>query len=107
MTWHVAADADALREAEAKAVKVADREIALCLIDGECFAVGNICTHQHAYLSDGYVEDGCIECPLHQGRFDLKTGAALAAPVTEPVRVFRMREDGGKAYIEISEEPAR
>jgi 3-phenylpropionate/trans-cinnamate dioxygenase ferredoxin subunit len=60
-----------------------------------------VCTHQYALLSEGYVEDGCIECPLHQGRFDLKTGAALGAPVTEPVRVYRVRAEDGKYYVEI------
>lgn len=102
MTWHVIADADALREAEAKAVKVADREIALCLVDGECFAVGNICTHQHAYLSDGYVEDGCIECPLHQGRFDLRTGKAMGPPVSEPVPTYPTKIEDGKVLVFIA-----
>lgn len=102
MTWHVVADADALKDGEAKAVKIADRDIALCLVDGECFAVGNICTHQHAYLSDGYVEDGCIECPLHQGRFDLRTGKAMGPPVSEPVATYPAKIDNGKVLVFIA-----
>ena len=47
-----------------------ERPVALVRSGGEWHALHNICTHQFALLSDGYVEDGCIECPLHQGRFD-------------------------------------
>jgi len=60
-----------------------------------------VCTHQFALLSDGYVEHGCIECPLHQGRFDLKTGAPLCAPVTEPVRVYRVKVEDAKVFVEL------
>ena len=69
--------------------------------DGELYALDNICTHQFAVLSEGYVEDGCIECPLHQGRFSLATGAPLAPPVTEPVRVYPVRTEAGKVYVEL------
>lgn len=106
VAWYEVPGVDQLGEDESMAVEIAGQPIAVCRSGGALHAVHNVCTHQFALLSDGYVEDGCIECPLHQGRFDLKTGAALAAPVTEPVRVFRMREEGGKAYIEISGEAA-
>jgi 3-phenylpropionate/trans-cinnamate dioxygenase ferredoxin subunit len=101
MGWHEVPEAQALGEEEAVGVKVGGRDIALCRSGGSLHAIDNVCTHQYALLSEGYVEDGCIECPLHQGRFDLKTGAPKGAPVTEPVRVYPVRSDGGKAYIEI------
>jgi anthranilate 1,2-dioxygenase ferredoxin subunit len=37
------------------------------------------------------VEDGCVECPLHQGLIDIRTGAARCAPITEAVRAFPIR----------------
>ena len=49
--------------------------------------------------SDGYVEDGCVECPLHQGTFDLRTGAPCKAPVTEPVRSFPVRVVAGRVEV--------
>ena len=66
-------------------------------------AVHDICTHQYAHLSDGYVEDGCIECPLHQGRFNLTTGAAECAPVTEPIKVYPLKVEGGRVMVELAE----
>ena len=103
MAWHEVAAAEAVGEDEAMAVSVGERQIALCRNGGELFALDNVCTHQFALLSDCYIEDGCIECPLHQGRFDLKTGAALGAPVTEPVRVYPVRTDAGKIFVEIED----
>ena len=75
-------------------VVVAGREIALYIVDGEVYATDNICTHGHARLCDGFLEGHEIECPLHQGRFDVRTGAATGAPAeialaTWPARARR------------------
>ena len=101
MGWHEVPEAQALGEEEAIGVEVGGQAVALCRSGGTLHAIHNVCTHQYALLSDGYVEDGCIECPLHQGRFDLKTGAPKGPPVTEPVRVYRVRTEGGKSYVEL------
>jgi 3-phenylpropionate/trans-cinnamate dioxygenase ferredoxin component len=101
MGWHELPEAQALGEEEAIGVVVGGQQIALCRSGGTVHAIGDVCTHQYALLSEGYVEDGCIECPLHQGRFDLKTGAPLGPPVTEAVRVYRVRTEDGKSYVEL------
>lgn len=103
MAWHELEEAAALGDDEVVAVRVGERQIALCRSGGELYALDDVCTHQYALLSDGYVEDGCIECPLHQGKFSLATGAALAPPVTQPVRVYPLRRDAGKVYVEVPE----
>ena len=101
MAWHEAAPADALGEDEALRLDLGGEVLALCKSGGEVFAVHNVCTHQFALLSDGYVENGCIECPLHQGRFDLRTGAALEGPVTEPVKTYPVKTENGKIFVDI------
>ena len=55
-------------------VAVGGREIALYSVDGDVFATDNICTHGHARLCEGFLEGHEIECPLHQGKFDVRTG---------------------------------
>ena len=47
------------------------------------FATDGMCTHEEESLGDGLVMDGVIECPLHQGRFCVRTGRALSAPAVE------------------------
>lgn len=103
MGWHEVPGAQALGEDEAMAAGPADRPVALCRSGGQLYAVHNVCTHQFALLSDGYVEEGVIECPLHQGRFDLKTGKALCAPVTEPVPTYPVKVENGKVYVDLGD----
>lgn len=54
-----------------------------------------LCTHGGADLCDGYFDGRRIECPLHQGCFDIRTGAPLGAPVTRPLKVFEARVRAG------------
>ena len=101
MSWHSVADVEALRNDEALGLSVLGHEIALCLVDGEHYAIGNVCTHQHAFLSDGFVENGYIECPLHQGRFDIRTGKAMGAPVATPIQTYQVKVEDGKVLVYI------
>ena len=60
------------------------------------YATDGYCTHEEEHLEYGIVEDTIIECPLHQGRFDIPTGKALGAPVcvdlkTYPVKIVNDR----------------
>ena len=68
--------------------------VAVYLVGEDVFATHDICTHGFARLSEGFLEDGLIECPLHQGLFDVKTGAPAGAPCTEPVKTFPVKVDG-------------
>src|SRR3546814_1800357 len=57
------------------------RELALYAVGVAVYATDNLCTHGLARLCDGFLEGHEIECPLHQGRFDVRTGKALCAPL--------------------------
>ena len=78
---------------------VAGRDIALYSIDGQIYATDNVCTHGHARLCDGFLEGHEIECPLHQGRFDVRTGQPTCAPVTEAIRSYPVRIEGGRVFL--------
>lgn len=99
--WFAAASVDAIPDGEVLAVRVGGREVALYNLEGNFFATDAICTHQRVSLCDGFVENGQIECPLHQGRFDIRTGKALCAPVSVDLRVYSVRIDGQTIYIRI------
>jgi len=63
-------------------------------------AIGNVCPHQgNVLLSTGWLEDGAIECPLHQARFDIRTGKCLSGPSEEDVPAFPVKEEDGKIYV--------
>jgi MocE subfamily Rieske [2Fe-2S] domain protein len=65
------------------------------------FATDGICTHEHAYLSDGLVMDDIIECPKHNGRFDYKTGEAKGAPVCVDLKTYQVKVEDGKVLIDV------
>lgn len=99
MNWIRIASALELQDDEVKAITVGGARIALYRSEGEFFATDNRCTHAEAQMSDGYLEDGCIECPLHQARFDIRTGKALCAPATIDLRTHALRREGDDIYI--------
>ncbi|GJQ63039.1 MAG: (2Fe-2S)-binding protein [Melioribacteraceae bacterium] len=64
-----------LKEKQGRRVYVNDVDVAIFLVDGEVYAVNNVCPHQHAaMIYDGFVEDKKVACPIHGWEFDLKTG---------------------------------
>jgi nitrite reductase/ring-hydroxylating ferredoxin subunit len=52
-------------------------------------------------LHEGWLEDGCIECPLHAARFDVRTGKALCAPAEVDLEVFEVRLEGDDILIKV------
>jgi 3-phenylpropionate/trans-cinnamate dioxygenase ferredoxin component len=77
------------------------RTFAVYLCGGEVFATDGKCTHEHVHLCDGLVMDGIIECPKHNGRFDIRTGRALGAPVCVNLKTYSARVLDGQVQIGI------
>lgn len=100
-TWIEAALLSDVPQDDVIAVAVQGQEIALYGVDGDVYATDNICTHGHARLCDGFLEGHEIECPLHQGRFDIRNGAAKCGPLTENIRTYPVRIDGDKVYLDL------
>ena len=75
-------------------VEVEGDEIALANVDGQIYAIGNECTHRGGPLGEGILEDGIVECPWHQGRFDVKTGEVVDAPPANPVGSYQVQVEG-------------
>lgn len=76
--------------------------IALYAVDGEYFATADICTHGEARLSEGYLDGHIIECPLHQGMFDIRTGEVKGAPCTKPIRTLQVTQENGSLLVGIT-----
>jgi len=81
-------------------VNYGDQPVCLYKLDGQIYATHDICTHGAANLSEGFVIEGQIECPFHQGLFDIKTGKATAAPCTIDLKTYAVKmEEGGVIWI--------
>ena len=99
--WIDAAAAEEVWDGAGIEAQLADRTVALFRAGEAVFATDALCTHGHARLCDGFVEGMSVECPLHQGRFDLGTGAPLCEPVTEAVRTYPVRIEGGRVWVSL------
>ena len=97
--WQPVAERADVPEGDVIAVTVGDQEIALYGVDGEVYATANICTHGHARLCEGFLEGNEIECPLHQGRFDVTNGKPILEPVTEAIRTFPVKIEDGQVLL--------
>ena len=101
MTWIDAAAQDDLFEGASIAVTPNGHDIALHCVDGVPFATDNVCTHGAGRLCEGFLEGHEIECPLHQGKFDVRTGQPTCAPATKALRSYPVRIDGQRVYVQI------
>ncbi|MES2424165.1 MAG: non-heme iron oxygenase ferredoxin subunit [Pseudomonadota bacterium] len=100
--WTDAAAENEVTDWQMLAVPLADREIALFSVDGAIYATDNLCTHGNARLCDGFLEGTEIECPLHQGRFDVRTGTATCAPATGALRTYPVKTGDGRVWIKLA-----
>jgi phenylpropionate dioxygenase-like ring-hydroxylating dioxygenase large terminal subunit len=101
MAWQKAAALSELSEGGVIGVHVGTTPIALYQLDGVVYATHGICTHAMAILADGFVEDGKIECPLHQALFDIKSGKALCGPATEDLRTYAVQVEGDDVLVDL------
>jgi len=97
--WTPVASIDDFAASDAIAVDVAGDEVALYLVDGNVYATANRCTHGDASLCEGFLEGHEIECPFHQGRFDVRTGAATAAPAEVALATWPARLVEGRVEL--------
>lgn len=73
----------------------------VCLynVAGTIYATHDVCTHGQASLADGFVDGAEIECPLHQGRFNIPTGKAIGPPCTVDVKTYPVKVENTGVFI--------
>ncbi len=90
---------DDLPPGQHMSVEVEGAVMVVINLDGEFYAIEDICTHDGSDISSGCVVDGSIECPRHGARFDIRTGEVTAPPAYEPVDVFPVRVQDGVVQV--------
>ena len=97
-TWYRVASASALVDGEAVAARIGDIPVAVVLVDDSVYVIDDVCTHAYALLSNGFVEGGVIECPLHQAKFDIASGRCLSPPADKDLRTYLVKVDGDDVF---------
>ena len=83
--------------------ELAEHRIAVFLVDGEVFAIGDRCSHAEASLAEGEIFEHEVECPRHGSTFDLRTGDPQSLPATKPVPTYPVSIEDGNVYVELVE----
>ncbi len=99
--FHRVADAKDVPAGEVRVLTVGGRRLAVCNVDGEYFAVDDLCTHDNGPLGEGELVDHQIECPRHGARFDIKTGKALCLPAIVPIGTYPVELRGQEIWIAV------
>ncbi|ABM57873.1 fatty acid desaturase [Verminephrobacter eiseniae] len=100
--WVDAGAASDLRRAEARRFDHDRKTYALVRTDsGALYATDGICTHGNNHLADGLVKGSVIECPKHNGRFNLTDGSPARAPVCRGLATYPLQERAGRLCLNV------
>ena len=91
-------------ENSVKRFEVGTTSLAVYNIGGKFFATDDECTHGAASLAEGILDDDVIECTLHFGAFNVKTGKAVAAPCFVPLRTYKVVVRDGQVVVDLDKE---
>lgn len=83
--------------------EVADKNVAIYNLGGTFYATDNECTHAYALLTDGTMDGDVIECPLHGGAFEIKTGKGLGAPIFCDLKCYPARVSGDTIEVNVAD----
>lgn len=84
-------------------VQVEDRLIALFHVDGQFFALDDVCTHDGGPLAEGKLDDHTIACPRHGAKFDIRSGKALTMPATRPTTSHPVQVSGDDVCVALND----
>lgn len=100
--WVYLCESAALAEVDALRVDLPGRAaLAVFRVDQAYYVTDDACTHGSASLCDGYLHGNEIECPFHDGRFDVRTGAPTKRPCTIALRVYNVEVRAGAVYARL------
>ena len=97
--WQDVISVDALEEEWVTRVEFGQRILAIYDTPSGIYASSALCNHGGADLCDGYFDGHVIECPLHQGAFDVRDGKPVCAPATRPMKTFETRVENGMVQV--------
>lgn len=101
--WMKVALCSEIREGRARLCRVGQQGVCLYNVGGTVYATDDLCTHGQASLADGFLEGDEIVCPLHEGRFCVRTGRATGAPCTVDVKSYSVMIKEGAVLLNCTE----
>ncbi|MGA8844747.1 MAG: non-heme iron oxygenase ferredoxin subunit [Nitrososphaeraceae archaeon] len=82
-----------------KAVDVAGEKVCIINIEGNYYAIGNVCTHVGGPLDEGTLEGYEVECPWHGSKFDVRTGEPTKPPARQAVATYEVNIEDNNILV--------
>jgi 3-phenylpropionate/trans-cinnamate dioxygenase ferredoxin subunit len=99
--WIAVCQLDEIEDEDVMRFDHAGRTFAVYRMDDSVYATDGLCTHEKVHLADGLVMEHVIECPKHNGRFDIRNGKALGAPACVNLATYPAKVEGGVIYLSV------
>ncbi|RQN35262.1 non-heme iron oxygenase ferredoxin subunit [Paraburkholderia tropica] len=99
--WRCAGHAGDLTEDAPIEYKLDGTEIGIYRVGDEVYALENVCPHAYALLTQGFVDEGTVECPLHEAVFDIKSGECIKGPGGRALKQYAVRLAGEEIQIKV------
>lgn len=100
--WTRVAGVKQVPAGEMLGVSIGKRKIAIYHLEDDSWAAtDNVCSHAFALLTEGWLDGDSVECPLHSGRFDVRSGKGLCAPIDKDIATFPIRVEGADVFVSV------
>tara|TARA_B100000575_G_C22863459_1_gene504365 strand:+ start:385 stop:702 length:318 start_codon:yes stop_codon:yes gene_type:complete len=99
--WHLVGTTDNVEVEDIIRFDHGDKTFCIYMLDDGFYATDGVCTHEVVHLEDGIVMDNEVECPMHQGVFDIKTGKAVSPPACDDLKTYPVKVEDNNIYIQI------
>ena len=99
--WHLVGTTDNMEVEDILRFDHGDKTFCIYMLEDGFYATDGICTHEDVHLEDGLVMDNEVECPMHQGVFDIKTGEAVSPPACDSLKTYPVKVEENNIYIQI------
>ena len=99
--WYFVKNTDGIEDEDVIRFDHEDKTFCIYKLEDGFYATDGICTHEAVHLEDGLVMDDEIECPMHQGAFNIKSGKAISPPACDDLKTYPVKVEENKIYIQI------
>jgi 3-phenylpropionate/trans-cinnamate dioxygenase ferredoxin component len=96
--WVRVATLNDVEPGEVIGVEVGSEPVAVCNVDGDLYAVSDVCSHEFVLLHDGWLDGDQLECPEHGSRFNVVTGEVSGLPATQPIETYEVKAEGEEVF---------
>ena len=95
------ADVSEIPDPGKQLVEVDERLIVIFHVDGQYYALDDVCTHDGGPLGEGDLAGHEIACPRHGAKFDIRDGRALTMPATQSTMTYEVKVDDGEVWVRV------